>query len=273
VSLEVLDADGALVRRYASNDPLAPSAEELAAQLIPPYWVATPTRLATSAGMHRWVWDLHYAAPLATTHGYPISAVPHATPRGPEGPRALPGKYRVRLSVAGRISEVPLIVRADPRVVIDGASLAAQLRLAQKLAGLMTDSARALLEATSVREQVKALKADAKLAGALHEFDEGVAKLLEAPTPAPADAPRLLPALQDDFASLYAEVTRSDAAPTAAQVATVTATEAAFAAPQAAWAKLRAGIPALNARLKAAHLAPIRPEQLPARDLNSANEE
>ncbi len=273
VSLEVLDADGALVRRYASNDPLTPSAEELAAQLIPPYWVATPTRLATSAGMHRWVWDLHYAAPLATTHGYPISAVPHATPRGPEGPRALPGKYRVRLSVAGRSSEVPLLVRADPRVLTDGASLAAQLRLAQKLVGLVSDSTRALLEATSVREQVKALKADAKLAGALQEFDAGVAKLLEAPMPVPVDAPRLLPALQDDFASLYAEVTRSDAAPTAAQVAAVTATEAAFAAPQAAWAKLRVGIPALNARLKAAHLAPIRPEQLPARDLNSANEE
>jgi len=279
VQLEILDAAGAVVRRYSSDDAPEPSAEELASQLIPQYWVRPPASLASGAGMHRWVWDLQYPAPLATSHGYPISAVPHATPRGPAGPVALPGKYRARLTVEGRSVEVPVLVKADPRVRADAAELAAQFRLARQLSELLTDSSRALLEARSVREQLKALRADGKLAADLHDLDVRVAALLEAPAaaaaPAASAAPaaRLLPALQADFETLYAAVTRADAAPTAAQVAAVDAAAAEFAAPHAAWAKLGGELAALNKRLKSARLAPVRPERLPARDLNSADED
>ena len=178
VQLEILDANGALVRSYSSSDPLEPSAEDLASQLIPPYWVKPAASLSTRAGMHRWVWDLQYPAPLSITRGYPISAVPHATPRGPEGPVALAGQYHVRLTVEGRRSEAPLTLKPDPRVPADAAALATQLQLAQKLSGLLTDTSRALLGVTSVREQVKALRATGKLASALHELDGRAAKLV-----------------------------------------------------------------------------------------------
>ena len=273
VQLEILDANGALVRSYSSSDPLEPSAEELASQLIPPYWVKPAASLSTRAGMHRWVWDLQYPAPLSITRGYPISAVPHATPRGPEGPVALAGQYHVRLTVDGRRSEAPLTLKPDPRVPADAAALATQLQLAQKLSGLLTDTSRALLGVTSVREQVKALHATGKLASALHELDERAAKLVEAPQGAAAGGARLLPALQADAATLYLAVTRADAAPTAAQTDAFEVISAEFAAPRAAWAKLVAGIPTMNAQLKSAHLSPIQPEQRPARDLNSADEE
>ena len=82
--------------------------------------------------MHRWVWDLRYAAPVTTTRGYPISAVPMATPRGPEGPLALPGNYLVRLTVDGRRFEAPLTVKADPRVQLPPEALADQLHLATR---------------------------------------------------------------------------------------------------------------------------------------------
>src|SRR5205085_8725321 len=62
VVLEVVDGTGKVVRRYASDDkPEAVNEKELR---VPTYWLRPPQRLAAEAGMHRFVWDLHYA-PLA----------------------------------------------------------------------------------------------------------------------------------------------------------------------------------------------------------------
>ena len=91
VTLEIADARGKLVRRYASTDPPDLTDRELAKQLIPSYWVRPRKTLATTAGEHRWVWDLRGERPLANAYGYPIRAAPHDTPRTPEGPRVLPG--------------------------------------------------------------------------------------------------------------------------------------------------------------------------------------
>src|SRR5262249_9743300 len=121
VTLEVLDSKGALVRRYRSDDAPEPSADQLARELIPHYWIKPPAVLPSQAGMHRWVWDLHYAAPVAVTRGYPISAVPYGTPQVPEGPLALPGTYRLRLTLDGRHFEEPLLLKQDPRVTVPAA--------------------------------------------------------------------------------------------------------------------------------------------------------
>ena len=275
VQLEILDAHGAVVRRYSSDDPPQPSVEELAKQLIPPYWVAPPHALSSQAGMHRWVWDLGYAAPLSAATGYPIAAVPHATPREPLGPLAVPGQYTVRLIVEGRRLEAPLALMPDPRVALSERGYQDQFRLASRLAALLTDSSRALLSARSVHAQLTVLKPTAALADAVHAFDGRVAALLE-PAAKPADGAvvePLLPALQGDAGTLYSAVTRSDAAPTTAQVEASAATEAALAPLLGAWRTLAAEIPALNARLRGAHLAEINAELAPPRDLNVANEE
>ncbi|MDQ2763404.1 MAG: glycoside hydrolase, partial [Pseudomonadota bacterium] len=116
VELEILDARGSIVRRYSSSDPITPTPAELAQQLIPPYWPRITRPLAANAGMHRQVWDLHYAAPVAIRYEYPISAVPHRTPRVPQGPLALPGTYTVKLIADGRSTTAPLVITMDPRV-------------------------------------------------------------------------------------------------------------------------------------------------------------
>src|SRR6185312_4242557 len=116
ITLDVLDSKGELVRRFRSDDPPDISAEELARELIPQYWIAMPRALPKTAGMHRWVWDLRYPAPTSTTRGFPISAVPHATPRQPLGPTAVPGTYLIRLVVDGHRLEQTLTLRPDPRV-------------------------------------------------------------------------------------------------------------------------------------------------------------
>ena len=66
VSLEILDAGGKVVRRFASDDRLEPTREEMEKQLIPLYWLHMPAALPATAGMHRWVWDLRYTTPIAT---------------------------------------------------------------------------------------------------------------------------------------------------------------------------------------------------------------
>jgi hypothetical protein len=85
VTLEILDKGGAVIRRYTSNDAVKPTGEELRKDLIPAYWPGMTGPLPASAGMHRWVWDLRGTTPTATRYEYPIAAVPHRTPRTPQG--------------------------------------------------------------------------------------------------------------------------------------------------------------------------------------------
>ena len=116
MTLEILDAQGKLVRHFSSADKPEISQEELEKQLIPLYWIRMPKILPASAGMHRWVWDLHYPSPASSRHEYPISAVPYDTPRSPLGPLAVPGEYTAKLTVNGHTFTAPLTVKIDPRV-------------------------------------------------------------------------------------------------------------------------------------------------------------
>jgi photosystem II stability/assembly factor-like uncharacterized protein len=278
VVLEVLDPQGALVRRYASDDPVEPGAEELARQLIPPYWVAGPRSLAKGTGMHRWVWDLRYPAPQVLRRGYPISAVPHATPREPFGPVAVPGNYTVRLTVEGRRLEAPLHLDADPRVRLAPGAFEQQFALATRLATLLSESSKVLLTVRSAEAQLKTLPRTQRAIAVTSAYGKRLAALLESAKEQEAEepgkavaaaAPRLLPAVQAAFGNLYAAVTRSDAAPTAAQAQETDSATAAFASLVAEWRTLEAQLPALNTRLRAAGLAEVRPELPPPTDFDS----
>ena len=284
VMLEVLDSKGSLVRRYRSDDAPEPSEAQLARQLIPPYWVRPPRVLPARAGVHRWIWDLRYAAPLSMTRGYPISAVPNATPQQPEGPLALPGRYVVRLTVDGRQLQAPLTLTQDPRVGVSTQALEEQLQLATRLATLLTDSSRAVLAAQSQEAQLKALAPGGSTADAVHAYQARLASLLgsaetndnEQPEPPQQPVAAALPHLKDvqeHVAGLYAEVTRADAAPTAAQVSATEEAQQALPRLLGDWQKLQADLPDLNRRLQAAKLAPVRAELPPPRDPNLADEE
>jgi photosystem II stability/assembly factor-like uncharacterized protein len=271
VTLEVLDGSGALVRRFRSDDRLEPSAEELARELIPQYWIALPRALPTERGMHRWVWDLHYPAPLSTTHGYPISAVPHATPQQPEGPLALPGSYRVRLTVEGRTLEAPLTVLPDPREGLPAGALADQLRLARKLADLLTTTSRALLMARSERAQLNSpatgtRAAAGATAAAIKDYQTRLSALLDTAKPT-------LTEVQGHVSSLYAELARADAAPTAAQASAAQQADEQSAQLLRTWQQLQDELPALNAQLRADKRPPVRPDLPPPLDLNAADED
>jgi hypothetical protein len=136
VTLEVLDAAGKVVRVFSSGDPVEPIKDE---GNVPAYWIR-PARLPSAEpGMHRFVWDLHYARPAGMRTSFPIAAVYGNTAREPNGVWALPGTYTVRLTVNGQSYTQPLTVAMDPRVKTLPAALLRQFTLSKQLADAMDE--------------------------------------------------------------------------------------------------------------------------------------
>src|SRR5205823_6067329 len=118
VTLAITDATGKPVREYSSTDRAEPP--DPATAPVPLYWYRRPQALPAAAGMHRFLWDLHYqpiaGAPAGGRGGLPIAAVPHNTVANPSTPWVAPGPYTVKLTVNGTTYSQPLTVRMDPRV-------------------------------------------------------------------------------------------------------------------------------------------------------------
>jgi len=143
VVLSFYDRRGRLVRRYSSDDAAPAPIPHLDK---PVYWERPFARPSIAASMHRFVWDLRETPPLAD-QDLPISAVPHDTPRTPQGSLVLPGVYTVRLDVDGRTLQRPLEVVMDPRVVISNEALETQYQLATRLTMLANKSYEAAAKA------------------------------------------------------------------------------------------------------------------------------
>jgi len=80
IQLEIFDSEGKLVRRFASDDVLhKTNPNDVPIQVE---WIRDPKPLLAEAGMHRFVWDLHYALPKGVRSSY----------WGPAGPSAVPGQ-------------------------------------------------------------------------------------------------------------------------------------------------------------------------------------
>jgi len=262
VRLEIFNASRERVGSFTSNDPLKPTADELARELIPGYWIAEPVSLPATPGAHRWIWNLHYPDPDTTTRGYPISAVPHATRQEPLGPLALPGHYAVRLTAGGHTVEKILLIKPDPRVRVPQSILVVQFELASRLAAVLSESSRTVLTAQSERAQLESLAGDSPQDRVIANFRQRLVDLLEPMSEA-----------QEHIDTLYKMVTRGDAAPTAAQIAASDAEEAKLTPLLATWKQLQTELPTVNAALRAAHLGKIRADLPPPRDRNVADEE
>lgn len=188
VILAVYDAAGRLVRRWSSTDRPKPLDPQMT---VPAYWVRPAQIPSAAAGMHRLVWHLRYPDPQSVVHDYPISAIPHDTPRAPQGAIALPGSYTVRLSVDGRTYSQPLRLAMDPRVHAGPAALRAQFTLAQRIVAAMNRS-YAAMRAASARKDAPAAAALARLNAAFGRLLGVVEGADAAPTPAAAEAARSL---------------------------------------------------------------------------------
>jgi photosystem II stability/assembly factor-like uncharacterized protein len=277
VVLEIFDRAGKLVRRFRSDDKPEPLDEK---ELnVPTYWVRPPRVLPASAGMQRFVWDLHYPEPKSQRREYPISAIYRDTPRHPLGPAVLPGEYTVKLTANGKTLARALNVVIDPRVRVPRAGLEQQFALSAQAAEGMSQTFDALEQTKKLRAQVKDLRARPNLAPALAEalaaLDRNAAALSEGeagarppsgapPSTAPASAtgaptaPQNFTQLHSQLATLYEVLQQADAAPTTQAAAAAADLQRRLAETSKRWGELKGKeVESVNAQLRAAGLPPL----------------
>jgi len=111
VTIEILNASGATIRRFSSADPAPPvDPGTLAVNAI---WQRAQDPPSAAAGMHRFVWDLR-PTPPAGGRGGRGGGGGGGGGRGGLPPVAV-GAYSVKLTVNGQTFTQPLNVKPDPR--------------------------------------------------------------------------------------------------------------------------------------------------------------
>jgi len=189
VTLEILDGQGDIVRRYSSADPVEPPVE---GRNTPDYWLRPHQPLAASAGLHRFVWDVHHERPALSSFSYPISATLANTPRAPLGSWAVPGQYTVRLTVNRQVLTQPLVVKMDPRVKATAADLKLQYDVSRAIDAALRRSAAALADIRARAPKTAALagleQRLARASGPLGQLFSAVESVDAAPMPVVREA-------------------------------------------------------------------------------------
>ncbi|MGD0484456.1 MAG: glycosyl hydrolase [Gemmatimonadales bacterium] len=105
-----------------------------------------PPRLPDKAGLNVFAWNLRYPGPKAFWGMMDI---------GTDGPVALPGRYRVRLEVAGRTYEQSFRLKVDPRSHVAPADLRAQFTFLRQITDTVNAVTTAVIHLRNVRSQLE----------------------------------------------------------------------------------------------------------------------
>ena len=276
VTLEILDSHGQLVRRFSSDDKPRVTDSELKKQLIPLYWLRPFHALSSEAGMHRWVWDLHCPPPDSTRHEYPIAAIPGDTPRYPLGPTVLPGVYTARFTANGKSYTASFTVKMDPRVQISVTSLEKKFQLETRLASLLSETSKAVMQAGAVRDSLKKLneQATGPTRDAVQAFQTELNALLGTPGAAASGDAITLTRVNGQVATLYGQVWQVDAEPTKAQSGAFVAVDRDAADVMKRWDTLKTtDLSALNRALQGVKLPEVQIDADPHKEDAGMDEE
>ena len=263
VTFEVSDSSGKIVRRFSSADQ--PPSWDAGKLNIPTYWIRPPRGLSAQAGMHRFLWDLHYPPPDSLEHEFPISAIYRDTPQYPLGAAVLPGSYTIKLTVNGKTYTQPLTIKMDPRVKTSPAGLRQQFDMESRIVEEMHVDYVAVQQGRSVTEQLEKAKSGAQaelLSGITalqtklveligHEAGFG-ARYLSSPEG------RSLVELNGALRELLATADSADAAPTTQAAAMFHDVQNALVAQLYRWNDIKTkDIPAINLQLQNTGRAPL----------------
>jgi hypothetical protein len=266
IQLEVFDSEGKLVRRFASDDVLRKTnPNDVPIQVE---WIRDPKPLLAEAGMHRFVWDLHYALPKGVRSSF----------WGPAGPLAVPGNYTVKLTANGKSSTQPLTIKLDPRVKTPQDALERQFSLASKLAARLGEVSVAVQQADDLRKQLDARMKEAngntELLAALQGLEKKVEAAMEADSDAgfglfglaaPGKEHEPLPGVAAALTGLLIIADSSDLGPAADAATTSIGWEEAAQEALARWAAFqKEDLASVNTLLRKANLKPLIVEESPA---------
>ncbi len=213
VTLEFLDNSGKLIRKFSSKaaarEP-ASGGEEGDDGPRP----APPARVATEAGLNRFVWDLHY--PDATTFPGLIMWAGNV-----RGPAIVPGTYKVRLTANGKSETQSFEVKKDPRLTTTPDDYARQLEVALQIHNKFTQTNEAVIQIRDIRKQLdeyaervkdpKVVDAAKKLSKELTTVEEALYQTKNRANQDPLNFPIKL---NNKLAALAGTVESSDDAPT-----------------------------------------------------------
>ena len=207
VSLDFLDSRDSLVRRFTPK-PRAPSTDSLKVR----------------AGMNRFVWNLRY--PDASRFQGMIYWA-----GGTAGPVAVPGSYKVRLTVGDWSQTRLFAVRPDPRVKTTPEEYQRQFDLLMKISGRVSAANDAVRRIREVHEQLDGAATRAKglpgdggkriaqqadsIKGRLAAVEEAIYQVKNRSSQDPLNYPIRL---NNKIAALAGVVAGTDAAPTAQAV-------------------------------------------------------
>ena len=261
VTIEIFNGKNELVRRYSSEDhPPAVKPETLE---FPAFWRPTPVVVPIDAGMHRWIWDLHYTpSPGGRRFG--------GFGFGAGGVQALPGTYTVKLTVDDKTYTQPLTMKMDPRNKIALAELQKQYDAGAEVSHLQSRASEAQHGVDQLRSQIRDRRAQAQnnaaLAAALDALDQkakAIGGTAAAPTtpgsvPEPPKERQSLTFLTGEFGQISFAVNSGDEAPTAEATKAIATASVTLTSTLAKWTEVQTkDLPEINAKLKQSGLAPI----------------
>lgn len=208
VVLEIFDAHGERVRRFASDElPVRPRD----GVYFTDHWLAAANLPGTAAGHHRFVWDLRRERPVALDYDYSIAAIPgRETPPAPEGALVAPGTYEARLTVDTTVSRQPVTVVADPRLAWTGEDYTALAGFQHEVAALLSESAKLAAAIGEVESRLAMVPAgrDGRPARTVEETRRRLTSVRAGDDPA---------AVNGRLSGLAADLESSDSPPTAPQ--------------------------------------------------------
>jgi hypothetical protein len=260
VKLEFLNAQGKVVRTYASTDPVRkpdPAIDPIAYDKfcqetasaqdcgLPLYWPAPPQILKTSAGMHRFTWDMHYDAMPGTPGGGrgggggEVGAVPHRTYRSVNSPWVPPGVYSVRLTADGKSMTQPIVVKMDPRVKVTPEvqqifTLTARIENEAQTALNAQKEARARIDKLKTQPQSPSNDAMLKKLEAI-----AAAELPATPANPATPPPPTLTSIGGQLVGSVMSMQAAEMPPTAVELDACAKQESAYAALMARWSALK----------------------------------
>jgi photosystem II stability/assembly factor-like uncharacterized protein len=260
VTIEIKNSKGQSVRKYSSADrPIEANPKRLR---IPSYWIRPPQSVSTKAGMHRFLWDMHYTPVPNVEPEFPISATYRNTAPASTSPWAAPGDYTVTVTADGKPFTQPLTITMDPRVKASAADLQDQFDLSWRLYQLRLKLAPIGEKFDDIADQLTKLKARAAerpdVTQKLQAFTQTL-MTFGPPHPRPGAPPALF--VLESTTHLFDDIQGADAAPTAATKAAVADLETKVGPAMDAWHKLlESDLSALNQQLKQAGFPEIKTE-------------
>jgi photosystem II stability/assembly factor-like uncharacterized protein len=132
VSLEFLELNGKLIKKYSTRPNTKNKEEKLT---------------LSKPGMNRFVWNMRYPD-AERFDGLILWAA------SLNGPRALPGTYKVRLTVNGKSMETEFEILKDPRSTSSDEDLKAQFNFQQEVLAKVSETHVAIRKIRQAREQI-----------------------------------------------------------------------------------------------------------------------